>query len=69
VADLPQHLTLAKNRDCSERLELAARRVFFALLSALAAEARLQQITSFGEVQWAVLESGGRISFIPKSRS
>jgi uncharacterized membrane protein YcaP (DUF421 family) len=35
----------------------------------LAAEARLQQITSLGDVQWAVLESGGRISFIPKSRS
>ena len=35
----------------------------------LAAEARLQQITSLDEVQWAVLESGGRISFIPKSRS
>jgi uncharacterized membrane protein YcaP (DUF421 family) len=32
----------------------------------LAAEARLQQITSFDSVQWAVLESGGRISFIPK---
>ena len=35
----------------------------------LAAEARLQQIASFDEVRWAVLESGGRISFIPKSRS
>jgi uncharacterized membrane protein YcaP (DUF421 family) len=35
----------------------------------LAAEARLQQLTSFDDVQWAVLESGGRISFIPKSRS
>jgi uncharacterized membrane protein YcaP (DUF421 family) len=35
----------------------------------LAAEARLQQITSLDQVQWAVLESGGRISFIPKSRS
>jgi uncharacterized membrane protein YcaP (DUF421 family) len=35
----------------------------------LAAEARLQQITSLDAVQWAVLESGGRISFIPKRRS
>jgi uncharacterized membrane protein YcaP (DUF421 family) len=35
----------------------------------LAAEARLQQIVSFDEVRWAVLESGGRISFIPKARS
>ena len=35
----------------------------------LAAEARLQQIASLEDVQWAVLESGGRISFIPKSPS
>jgi uncharacterized membrane protein YcaP (DUF421 family) len=35
----------------------------------IAAEARLQKITSLDSVQWAVLESGGRISFIPKSRS
>ena len=33
----------------------------------VAAEARLQQIGSLDEVQWAVLESGGRVSFIPKS--
>jgi uncharacterized membrane protein YcaP (DUF421 family) len=35
----------------------------------IAAEARLQQITSLNDVRWAVLESGGRISFIPKPRS
>jgi uncharacterized membrane protein YcaP (DUF421 family) len=35
----------------------------------IAGEARLQRIASLDEVQWAVLESGGRISFIPKSRS
>ena len=35
----------------------------------LAGEARLQKITSLDDVQWAVLESGGRISFIPKSPS
>jgi uncharacterized membrane protein YcaP (DUF421 family) len=35
----------------------------------VAAEARLQKIASLDDVQWAVLESGGRISFIPKSRS
>jgi len=34
----------------------------------IAGEARLQQIPSLDEIQWAVLESGGRISFIPKSR-
>jgi uncharacterized membrane protein YcaP (DUF421 family) len=33
----------------------------------LAAEARLQQIDSLDKVKWAVLESGGQISFIPKS--
>lgn len=33
----------------------------------IAGEARLQQISSLDEVQWAVLESGGRISFIPKN--
>jgi uncharacterized membrane protein YcaP (DUF421 family) len=35
----------------------------------LASEARLQQIASLRDVKWAVLESGGRISFIPKSSS
>jgi uncharacterized membrane protein YcaP (DUF421 family) len=35
----------------------------------LAAEARLQQIDSLEKVKWAVLESGGQISFIPKSQS
>jgi uncharacterized membrane protein YcaP (DUF421 family) len=35
----------------------------------IAGEARLQQIASLDKVQWAVLESGGRISFIPKSGS
>lgn len=35
----------------------------------IAAEARLQQIDSLDKVKWAVLESGGRISIIPKSAS
>ena len=35
----------------------------------LAAEARLQQYGSLGDIQWAVLETSGKISFIPKSRS
>jgi uncharacterized membrane protein YcaP (DUF421 family) len=35
----------------------------------LAAEARLQQIDSLDNVKWAVLESSGQISFIPKSQS
>jgi uncharacterized membrane protein YcaP (DUF421 family) len=33
----------------------------------VAAEARLQQIPTLDRVQWAVLESGGRISFIAKN--
>ena len=32
----------------------------------VAAEARLQKIDSLDKVRWAVLESGGRISFIAK---
>jgi uncharacterized membrane protein YcaP (DUF421 family) len=34
----------------------------------LAAEARLQQIPSLAEVRWAVLETSGKISFIPQHR-
>jgi len=33
----------------------------------LAAQARLSKIASFDEVQWAILEKGGQISFIPKN--
>jgi uncharacterized membrane protein YcaP (DUF421 family) len=32
----------------------------------LAAQARLQSIDSIEKVSWAVLETGGQISFIPK---
>ena len=35
-------------------------------LEELAANARLQQIASLEDVQWAVLETNGQISFIPK---
>jgi uncharacterized membrane protein YcaP (DUF421 family) len=35
----------------------------------LAAAARQQQLGSLGDVQWAVLETSGQISFIPKQRS
>jgi uncharacterized membrane protein YcaP (DUF421 family) len=38
-------------------------------LEELAGEARQQQITSLDEIQWAVLEGSGRITFIPKSAS
>jgi uncharacterized membrane protein YcaP (DUF421 family) len=33
----------------------------------VAAQARLQQIASLDDVQWAVLETSGTISFIKKS--
>jgi uncharacterized membrane protein YcaP (DUF421 family) len=32
----------------------------------VAAEARLQQIASLADVRWAVLESNGKVSFIPR---
>jgi uncharacterized membrane protein YcaP (DUF421 family) len=32
----------------------------------LLAEARLQQIASLDEIQWAVLESNGKVSFVKK---
>jgi uncharacterized membrane protein YcaP (DUF421 family) len=35
----------------------------------LAAAARQQQLGSLADVQWAVLETSGQISFIPKQRS
>ena len=35
----------------------------------LAAEARLQQHDSLADLRWAVLETSGRISFVPHSRS
>jgi uncharacterized membrane protein YcaP (DUF421 family) len=35
----------------------------------LRALARVQQIPSLDEVQWAVLETSGQISFIPRDRS
>jgi uncharacterized membrane protein YcaP (DUF421 family) len=38
-------------------------------LEELAAQARLSQIAHISDVDWAVLETGGNISFIPKSRS
>lgn len=38
-------------------------------LEELAAQARLQQIAHIEDVDWAVLETSGQISFIPKQRS
>jgi uncharacterized membrane protein YcaP (DUF421 family) len=38
-------------------------------LEELGSAARQQQIASLDEVQWAVLETSGQISFIPRARS
>jgi uncharacterized membrane protein YcaP (DUF421 family) len=38
-------------------------------LEELAAQARLKQIPHIEDVEWGVLETGGQISFIPKSAS
>ena len=38
-------------------------------LEELAAQARLKQIDSIDKVRWAVLETSGAISFIPKGQS
>ena len=35
----------------------------------IAAAARVQQIASLDEVEWAIVEASGQISFIPKSSS
>jgi uncharacterized membrane protein YcaP (DUF421 family) len=35
----------------------------------LAAQARGQQIAAIADVEWAVLETGGQITFIPKQQS
>jgi uncharacterized membrane protein YcaP (DUF421 family) len=37
-------------------------------LDELAAQARLSEIESLDQVQWAVLETGGQVSFIKKQR-
>jgi uncharacterized membrane protein YcaP (DUF421 family) len=36
-------------------------------LAEVLAEARLQQVTQVADIQWAILESSGAISIIPKS--
>jgi uncharacterized membrane protein YcaP (DUF421 family) len=38
-------------------------------LEELASQARLQQLAHIADVEWAVLETSGQISFIPKHRS
>jgi len=59
----PEPLVLVENGRLIEK-NLRKERV---TAEEVAAEARMRQIASLDEVQWAVLESGGRISFIKKS--
>lgn len=61
----PEPLILVENGNVIER-NLRKERI---TPEEIASEARLQQIDSLEQVKWAVLESGGRISFIPKSSS
>jgi uncharacterized membrane protein YcaP (DUF421 family) len=35
----------------------------------IASAARLQKIASLDDVEWAIVENGGQISFIPKASS
>jgi uncharacterized membrane protein YcaP (DUF421 family) len=60
----PEPLVIVENGRVIER-NLRKERV---TAEEVAAEARLQRIASLEDVQGAVLESGGRISFLPKSR-
>jgi uncharacterized membrane protein YcaP (DUF421 family) len=60
----PEPLILVENGKVIER-NLRRERL---TVDELAAEARLQQIARLADVRWAVLETGGKISFIPQSR-
>jgi uncharacterized membrane protein YcaP (DUF421 family) len=59
----PEPLVLVENGKLIEK-NLRKERV---TAEEVAAEARMREIASLDDVEWAVLESGGRISFITKS--
>jgi uncharacterized membrane protein YcaP (DUF421 family) len=59
----PQPLIVVQDGEVIESNLRKERMTFGELL----AEARQQQIVSLDEVQWAVLESNGKVSFIKKS--
>jgi uncharacterized membrane protein YcaP (DUF421 family) len=59
----PEPLVIVENGRPIER-NLRKERV---TVEEVAAEARIQRISSLEDVQWAVIESGGRISFVPKN--
>lgn len=59
----PEPLILVENGKVIER-NLRRERL---TTEELAAEARLQQIAALTDVRWAVLETSGKISFIPSS--
>lgn len=57
MADLPEHLDSARHRDAAGRAEIVARRVVFALLTALAIAALL---TAFGQSPQHSVAAGER---------
>lgn len=57
MADLPEHLDAARHRDAAGRAEIVARRVVFALLTALAIAALL---TAFGQSPQHSVAAGER---------
>jgi uncharacterized membrane protein YcaP (DUF421 family) len=59
----PEPLILVENGKLIER-NLRRERL---TAEEVAAEARLQQIPSLADVHWAVLETNGKISFIPRA--
>jgi hypothetical protein len=64
MADVPDAIVLKRDRDLEGRqTDIWVPRVVMALV---AAKARASQIASLEDVQWAVFEPTGAISFIPK---
>jgi uncharacterized membrane protein YcaP (DUF421 family) len=64
VADIPDTIVLKRDRDLEgRRNEIWVRRM---TSDDVAEEMRMQQIASFDEVQWAIVENNGQISFVKK---
>jgi uncharacterized membrane protein YcaP (DUF421 family) len=64
VADIPDTIVLKRDRDLEgRRNEIWVRRM---TSDDVAEEMRMQQIASFDEVQWAIVENKGQISFVKK---
>lgn len=59
-----RHPTLVLDPGWIEAENLTRERLTF---DEIRAEARLQNIATLGDAEWAILETSGKISFIPKS--